>query len=210
MRTRGSGLRRYAVVAAIVLAFCMAAPELAAPAGAVPARNAGRSELQSRASARGAVHAKQRRRKVRRVRKVRHLRPISAAKKKALLARYIKAHPGVVAAHARRPNATLAKKLKTAAYRRAHPHRVIKAGPKRAKPRPRHAPIKKKKPAVAKHKNKKKKGAAVSGWSRDAMLFGGLAVAALAVFLIGSSVLSGPRSRARARARRRQRALVPR
>ena len=100
MRTRGLGGQRHAAVLAVVLAIAVAAPGLAAPAGAAPARAAGRSELQSRPEARTAAHAK--RRKVHRAR----LRPISAAKKKALLARYIKTHPGAVAAHARRPGVT--------------------------------------------------------------------------------------------------------
>jgi hypothetical protein len=208
MRTRGLGLRRYAAVAAIVLAMCAAAPALAAPAGATALRSTGRAELQSRPAARSARPAKHRRHKVRRTKR---LRPISAAKKRALLERYIKSHPGVVAAHARRPNVTLAKKLKAAAYLRAHPRRKVKKRVAVAAPRrPRRAPVKKKAASGKAKKNKKKKAAAVSGWRRDAMLLGGLAVAALAVFLIGSSVFSGPRSRARARARRRQRALAPR
>jgi hypothetical protein len=204
MRARGLGLRRYAAVAAIVLAISLAAPALTAPVGAAPARSSARSEIHTRPAIRSALHAKQRRRKVRR--RSAPLRPISAAKKRALLARYIKSHPGVVAAHASRPSVTLAKKLKTAAYFRAHPHKVKK----KTRPKPRHKPVpapKRKKATSA--KKKKKKAAAVSGWKRDAMIVGGLAVAAFAVFLIGSSVLSGPRSRARARARRR-RALAPR
>jgi len=203
MRTRGLGRRRYAALAAIVLALCMAAPELAAPAGAVAARSTVRSESRARNAARSAREAKPRPRKTRRRKR---LRPMSVAKKRALLERYITAHPGVVAAHARRPNVTLAKKLQAAAYRRAHPKKRPKKKPA-AKPKRKPAPAKKKATTA---KKKKKKATGVSGWQRDAMLLGGVAVAVLAVFLIGSSVLSGPRSRARARARRRERALVTR
>ena len=96
---------------------------------------------------------------------------------------------------------TLAKRLKTAAYLRAHPHKGAKKKVVKAKPRRKAVPAKKK---AAAGKKKKKKAAATSGWKRDAMMVGGLGVAAIAVFLIGSSVLSGPRSRARARARRRE------
>ena len=110
MRTRG-GQRRGLAVAAIVLVLGLAAPELAAPAGAVVARGANHSELTSRPAVRSARHVKKRRRPVRRARR---LKPISAAKKKALLQRYIKTHPRVLAAHAA-GNATLAKKLKAAA-----------------------------------------------------------------------------------------------
>ncbi len=200
MRTRGLGGQRRAAVLAVVLAIAVAAPGLAAPAGAAPVRAAGRSELQSRPEARTAAYAK--RRKVRRAR----LRPISAAKKKALLARYIKTHPGVVAAHARRPGVTIAKKLKAAANRRAHPAKKQKK--QKAAPRKKAG----RKPAAkqsAKHK-KKKKGSAVSSWHRAAELLVGLSIGVLALFLIGSSVFSGPRSRARARARKRHRTLVTR
>ena len=190
-------------VAAIVLVFGLAAPELAVPAGAVVARGANHSELAARPAVRSAKHAKKRRRPVRRAKR---LKPISAAKKRALLQRYIRTHPGVIAADAATPNSTLAKKLKTKAFLRAHPRKKVKKVKKkvkkraRAKPRRKIPPRAKKKPVKAK---KKKKVASISGWHRDALMLVLLVVAGVALFLIGSSVLGGPRSRARARARRR-------
>ena len=136
---RRGGQRRGLAVAAIVLVLGLAAPELAAPAGAVVARAANHSELQSRPAVRTARRPKKRRRPVRRARR---LNPMSAAKKKALLQRYIKTHPGVLAAHAA-GNATLAKKLKAAASSRAHPRKKVKKIKKNVKkvrrPRPRQA-----------------------------------------------------------------------
>jgi hypothetical protein len=205
MRTRGWGTRRGAAVVAIVLAIAVAGPELASPAGAANPRSASRSALQSRPAARAALHAK-RKRKVHGKR----LRPISAAKKKALLTRYIKTHPAVVAAHARRPGATLAKKLKLAAYLRTHPRKKLKGAAARKRVRKPTAAAAAKKKKLAAEKRKKKKAAASSSWHREAVLLVGTLVGIGALFLIGSSVFGGPRSRARARARRRHRTLVTR
>jgi len=190
VRTRGWGQRRGATVVAIVLAIAVGAPELAAPAGAVTMRSTGRSELQARPATRDELHAKRRR-----VVRKGGLRPMSAARKRALLVRYIKAHPGVVAAHARRTGVTLAKRLRYAALLRAR----LKKTKGTALPR-----VRTPNPAV-RPKKKRKKGAASSTWHRTAELLVGSSVGLIALFLIGSSVLNGPRSRARARARRRQR-----
>ena len=147
--------------------------------------------LQSRPDARADLHAKRRRT----TRK--GLRRISAAQKKALLARYIKTHPGVVAAHARRPGVTLAKKLKLAAFLKAH-HQKLKR------------PVLRRTRATPVRAKRKKKAGATSSWHRTAELLVGGSVGVMALFLIGSGVLSGPRSRARARAKRRHRTLVTR
>jgi hypothetical protein len=92
MRMRGFARKRSFAVAAIVLALAVAAPELAAPAGALAARSTNRTELQARPAVRSALAAKKR--KVRRARKV---KPLTAAQRKARLTTYLKAHPGVVA-----------------------------------------------------------------------------------------------------------------
>jgi hypothetical protein len=191
MRTRGWG-RLAAAIVAIVLAVAVGAPELAAPAGAVTMRSTRPAELRSRPAARGALHAKRRRAPRR------GLRHISAAKKRALLVAYIRTHPGVVAAHARRPGATLAKRLKLAAYLRAHHTKAKRAPVRRPAARPAARP------------KKKKKGAATSSWHRSAELLVGASIGLIALFLIASGALSGPRSRARARARRQRRTLVTR
>ncbi len=188
VRTRGWGQRRGATVVAIVLAFAVCAPEFALPAGAVTMRSTGRSELQSRPATRDALHAKRRR-----VVRKGGLRRISAARKRALLVRYIKAHPGVVAAHARRSGVTLAKRLKYAALLRARVKKTKSTALRRLRAR---------KPAV---RPKKKRKAASSTWHRAAELLVGSSIGLIALFLIVSSVLNGPRSRARARARRRPR-----
>jgi len=193
MHERGRG-RRAVTVAVVALVIAMCAPELVASAGAATTRNTSRIQLHqlTRSSAK--------RRKPHR-----KLKRITSTKKHAILVRYIRKHPGVIAAHERRPSVTLAVKLRAKATARARA-RVRK--PKRTVRR--HAPAR---PAAKKgKKKKKKKGKASSSTSkrRLAIIFGGLVVGGLALFLIASSVMGGPRSRARARARRRQRAYAPR
>jgi len=191
MDTRGWGRWPAAAIVAIALAVTVGAPQLAAPAGAVAMGSLGHPAIQSRPAARADLQAKRRRT----TRK--GLRRISAAQKKALLARYIKTHPGVVAAHTRRPGVTLAKKLKLAAYLKAH-HRKLKR------------PVLGRARNTAVRPKRKKKAGATSSWHRPAELLVGASVGLMALFLIGSGVLSGPRSRARARAKRRHRTLVTR
>jgi len=169
---------------AIALAASVGAAGLAAPADAVAMGSISHPALQSRPAARADLHAK-RRRTVRT-----GLRHLSVAKKKALLARYIRSHPGVVAAHARRPGVTLAKKLRLAAFLKAH-HQKLKRPVRRAR-------------TTAPRAKKKKKAGATASWHRPAELLVGGSVGLMALFLIGSGVLTGPKSRARARARRRR------
>src|SRR5580700_8250650 len=119
MRTRVWGRWPAAAIMAIALAVTVGAPPLAAPAGAVAMGSIGHPALQSRPAARAELHTK--RRRTTRT----GLRRISAAKKRSLLTTYIKTHPGFVAAHARRPGVTLAKRLKLAAFLKAH-HQKLK------------------------------------------------------------------------------------
>ena len=119
-----------------------------------------------------------------------------------ILARYIKAHPGVLAAHVHHTGVTLAGKLKARAAAKARARKNKKRHTKPANRRKKASGT----PAGAKRGSKKKKAAPGSGWRRAEMIVGALAIGGLAVFLIGSSVLGGPRARARARARARKRA----
>jgi hypothetical protein len=190
MHARGRGRWLAATIALSAFAVAVAGPQLAAPAGAAAMGSIGRPELASRPAARADLHGKRRRT----TRK--GLRHMTAAQKKALLARYIKTHPGFVAAHNRRPGVTLAKRLKLAAFLKAHHQKLGK-------------PVRRTRNAAVRPKRKKKAGA-TSSWHRTAEFLVGGSVGLMALFLIGSGSLSGPRSRARARAKRRHRTLVTR
>jgi cobalamin biosynthesis Mg chelatase CobN len=179
MRKRGWGWRSGAIIMALTLAFAVAAPELAPPAGAATAR----AEL-------AAKHKQQR-----------HRKKLTAAQKKALLAKYIKSHPGVVAARRSGHGMTLAQRMRARHAAKAHAKKHKKAGPhKKTKKTKKKAHAKSKK----NKKNKKnKKAASSSGMRRYAILFGGAALGLLALFLIYSSIRNRPRARAMARARKR-------
>ena len=99
MRKRGWAWRSGATFMALAVALVVAAPELAPAAGAATAR----AELATK-------HKQQR-----------HRKKLTAAQKKALLAKYIKAHPGVVAAHQSGHGQTLAQKIGRGTRRRRTP-----------------------------------------------------------------------------------------
>jgi hypothetical protein len=123
----GFARKRRLAIAVTVLVICVAAPEMAAPAGAVAARSANRSEV-TRPAVRPTVAAKRRKRRARRV--VRRT-PLTVAQRKARLVSYLKAHPGVVATKL----GTKSAKVKHPAVKKrklTKPKRARKAKPKLA------------------------------------------------------------------------------
>ena len=190
MRERGRGKRRGIAMMIVVLALSVAAPAMFAPAGAAESVN-----TQSHAT-RVELVAKHVKRKAHRKGHVKRHKPMTAAMKKAKLVSYIKAHPAVVAAHAKNPAAPKVKPAKG--------HYL--AGPAKKKKK---KPAAKKKPHAKKavHKKKKKKKSSGSGLKRSAMLLVLLSIGGVGLFLIVSSLRNAPRARARARARKRAQPL---
>ena len=131
MRKRGWAWRSGAIIMALAVALVVAAPELAPAAGATTAR----AELATK-------HKQQR-----------HRKKLTAAQKKALLAKYIKAHPGVVAAHQSGHGQTLAQKMRArhAAKAHARKHKKTKKTKKKA-----HAQSKKGKKGKKSKKNRRR------------------------------------------------------
>ena len=219
MRKRGFGRKRSLLIAAIVLAISVAAPELDAPAGAVVARSSARSELQARPAVRSARVAKRRKRKV--VKRA----TLTAAQRKARLQSYFRAHPGVVAkklgktpvktakplkkkplkkkpakkkpAKKKKPLTAAAKKRAAAAARR---RRALAAAKKRR------AAAAKKKAAAAK-KPVKKHALGVTGWT-ELFFLALLPFGAVAAVLLGTDRARRPREPRAPSPSKRRRTLV--
>ena len=217
MRKRGFGRKRSLVIAAIVLAISVAAPELDAPAGAVVARSSARAELQARPAARSARVAKRRKRRV--VRRAK----LTAAQRKARLQSYFRAHPGVVARKlgktpvktakkplkkkpAKRKKGKKGKPLSPAARKRAaaaaRKRRALAAARKR-----RAAAAKKKKGAATKQKPLKKHPLGTTGWT-ELLLLALLPFGAVGAVLLGTDRSRRPRERRAPSPSKRRRTLV--
>ena len=188
MRERGRGKRRGVAMMIVLLALSVAAPGLFAPAGAAESVN-----TQSHAT-HVELLAKHVKHKAHRKAHVKKHKPMTAAMKKAKLVSYIKAHPGVVAGHTKKPTAHKAKPAKG--------HYLAAPAKKKKKPAAKKKPHAKK----AVHKKKKKKSSG-SGLKRSAMLLVLLSIGGIGLFLIVSSLRNAPRARARARARKRAQPL---
>jgi valyl-tRNA synthetase len=214
MRKRGFGRKRSLLIAAIVLAISVAAPELDAPAGAVVARAGTRAELQARPAARSARVAKRRKRKV--VRRA----TLTAAQRKARLQSYFRAHPGVVAKKlgkapvktakmplkkkpAKKKPAKRKKPLTAAARKR----RAAAAAAVAARKRRAASAKKKTKSAAAKKKPVKKHALGVTGWT-ELFFLALLPFAAVAAVLLGTDRARRPREPRAPSPSKRRRTLV--
>jgi hypothetical protein len=216
MRKRGFGRKRSFVIAAIVLAISVAAPELDAPAGAVVARSSARAELQARPADRSARVAKRRKRRV--VKRA----TLTAAQRKARLQSYFRAHPGVVAKKLGKAPVKAAKKplkkkpakrkgkkkkpLSPAAKKRAaaaaRKRRALAAAKKR-----RAAAAKKKKGAATKKNTVKKHPLGTTGWT-ELLLLGLLPFGAVGAVLLGTDRARRPREPRAPSPSKRRRTLV--
>jgi hypothetical protein len=210
MRKRGFARKRSFAIAAIVLAISVGAPELAAPAGAVIARTADRTEMQARPAGRPALAAKKRKVKKRKAPK---RAPMTAAQRKARLTTYLKAHPGV-----------LAKKLGVAPAKVKKPlakkHKAVKKKKKPAKgkkKRPvRRVPAKKKKKTAAalaaaaaarRRKAAQKHALGTTGWT-ELLLLALLPFGAVGGVLLGTDLQRKPREPRAPSPSKRRRTLV--
>jgi hypothetical protein len=187
MRERGIGRRRrFMAVAAVLVALSVAAPELASPADAAPARSSARTEMQqSRPAGRPELVAKRRRK--------RRSKAALARRRRARLVRYLRQHPRLVASHLRstgrkiRASALRKKPRLVRAYLKTHPKlrkhskaRVTPAKRGTARRHPVAAPKRKKKKkkvtaaalAAAKRKKKASKShpLGLTGWGEIALL----------------------------------------
>ena len=189
MRMRGMGRQRVWLVAAIVLVIALAVPGIGAPAGAATARPAGRAELSARGTSRPELAAKKRKAKKRKVKRA----PMTAARRKALLTRYLKAHPGVLAQHL----AATGKKAATKplATKKKKPLKKKKKPAKKKKKPAKRTPAKKKKPArtaAKKAKPVKKHPLGTTGWT-ELFLIALLPFASVGGVLLGTDRLRRPR-----------------
>jgi hypothetical protein len=203
MRKRGFPRKRSFAVAAIVLVMSMAAPELAAPAGAVVARSANRIE-QARPAARHALATKRRKRKA--------VRPLTAAQRKARLRTYLKAHPGVVAAKlgkkpaAKKPAAKKpAKKHKKPV--KAHKKKPVKRAPAKKKKKRTAAAIAAAAAAAKRKKEQEKHALGTTGWA-ELLLLALLPFGAVGGVLLGTDRARRPREPRAPSPSKRRRTLV--
>jgi len=188
-------------IAVVVLAITVAVPEMAAPAGAVAARSANRSELQARPAQRQALVAKRRKRT--RARRVVRRAPLSTAQRKARLVIYLKAHPGVVASKlgtsAAKVKHPVVKKRKPTARRKATKVRAL--APRRRVRRAGLVAVAKKPKAVKSH------ALGMSGWA-ELLLLAVLPFGAVGATLLGTDRARRPREPRAPSPSKRRRTLV--
>ena len=200
---RGGGLRRRAVLlATLALACSLTASAFAPAAGAGSADGATRSEVQGSGTPRAQLMVRRQRRKAKRhKRRVVHRAKMTPARRKAVLATYIKGHPGILAGRLKARGGAVTAQQPTAAG--THPKAPAKHKKKIKKHKKTKAKAKVKRKAngakVAAAGKKKKKKHAGSTWTlgHAAMSLGFLGLAGAGVFLIGSSLR--PRKRRPAR-----------
>ena len=215
MRKRGFVRTRGLLIAAIVLAIGVAAPEMGAPAGAAVARSGVRSEVQARPAARSDRVAKKRKRKV--VKRA----TLTAAQRKARLASYFRAHPGLVAKKLGKTPVKTAKKplKKKPAKKKAKKKKPLTAAQKRraaaaAKKRRAAVAAKKRRAAAAKKKKAgtakkavKKHPLGATGWT-ELFFLALLPFAIVAAVLLGTDRARRPREPRAPSPSKRRRTLV--